>query len=104
MLAYLFNLEDITRNDLGSFNFEEAAVTENNSFESERLLQFFDNGTGLVFLDETNRGVKKEQSANDSEIDPVLKTCGENSSSLRELTLEFPFLPISKCRMLQPQV
>jgi len=89
LLAYLFNLEDITRNDLGSFNLEETAITENNSFESECLFQFVDNGTGLEFLDETNSGVKKEQSANDTKIYPILKTCGENGSSLRELTLEF---------------
>lgn len=107
MLAYLFNLEDIARNDFGSFNLEETAITENNGLESECLLQFVDNGTGLEFLDETNSGVKKEQSANDTEIHPILKTCGENSSSLRELTLEFSLLPIFsriKCRMLRPQV
>jgi hypothetical protein len=65
-------LEDITRNDLRSFNLEETTITENNSLQSESLLQFVDNGTGLEFLDETNCGVKKEQSANNAEIYPIL--------------------------------
>jgi hypothetical protein len=106
LLVYLFNLEDITRNNLGSFNLEEAAITKDNCLKSECLFQFVDNGSGLVFLDETNSRVKKEQSANDTEIYPILKTCGENGSSLRELMLEFFFSSnfFQKCRMLWPQV
>jgi len=93
-LIYLFNLEDVTRNDFWSFDLKETAITEHNGLQSECLLQFVDNGTGLEFLDETNSCVKQEQSANDTEIYPILKTCGENGSSLRELMLEFSFLPI----------
>jgi hypothetical protein len=58
--ADLFDLKDITRNDFGGFNFLQLAVTENSSLESKSLLQFFDNRTSLVFLDETDKGVKKE--------------------------------------------
>jgi hypothetical protein len=78
----LLNLEDITGNDLGSLDLLEGTVTENDSLESESLLQLVDNGTGLVFLEETDTGVKQEQSANDTEIDPILETGSENSSSL----------------------
>jgi hypothetical protein len=106
-LIYLFNLEDVTRNDFWSFDLKETAITENNGLQSECLLQFVDNGTGLEFLDETNSCVKQEQSANDTEIYPILKTRSENGSSLRGLMLEFSFLPISsttKCCMLWPQI
>jgi hypothetical protein len=80
--THLLNLEDITGNDLGSLDLLEGTVTENDSLESESLLQLVDNGTGLVFLEETDTGVKQEQSANDTEIDPILETGSENSSSL----------------------
>jgi hypothetical protein len=40
----------------------------------DSLLQFLDNGTSLVFLDETDDRVEKEQTADDTEIDPILKT------------------------------
>lgn len=84
--TYFLNLQDITRNDLGGLNLLEGAVTEDNSLESESFLQFVDDGTGLVFLDETNTGVEQQESANDTEIDPVLETGSQNSSSLNENT------------------
>ena len=52
------------------------SVTENNSLESEGLLQFVDNGTSLEFLDETNSSVEQKKTADDTEIDPVLETSG----------------------------
>lgn len=78
----LLNLQNITRDDLGSLNFLKGTVTENDSLESESLLEFFDNGTSLEFLNETNTGVEHEKTADDTEIDPVLKTGSQNSSSL----------------------
>lgn len=60
-------------------------ITENGSLKSESLLQFGDDGTGLVFLDETDEGVKQEKGANDTEIDPILKTGSKNGSSLSKL-------------------
>ena len=78
----LLNLEDITGNDLGGLNLLEGTVTEDDSLESEGLLQFFDDGTGLEFLDETDSGVEQEQGADDTEIDPVLETGSQNSGSL----------------------
>lgn len=38
----------------------------------------------MEFLNETDKGVEQEQSANDTEIDPVLETGGQNSSSLHD--------------------
>ena len=63
----LLNLEDITRNDLRSFNFLEGSITENNSLESKSLLQFVDNGASLEFLDKTDGSVEQQKSANDTD-------------------------------------
>jgi len=84
--TYFFALEDVTRNDFGSLNFDKLAITKNGGLESERLLQFFDNGTGLVFLDETDEGVEQQKSADDTKIDPILKTSSENSGSLQNIS------------------
>ena len=75
-------MKDITRNDLWGLDFEKTTITKNNGLESESLLQFIDNRTGLVFLEETNSSIEQEKSANDTKIDPVLKTSSKNSGSL----------------------
>jgi hypothetical protein len=80
----LLNLQDITRNDLRGLNLLEGAVTEDNSLESQSLLQFVDNGTGLVLLEETNAGVEQQKTANDTEIDPILETGSKDGSSLQK--------------------
>jgi hypothetical protein len=80
--THLLNLKDITGNDLRGINLEETTVTEHNSLESERLLELVDNGTSLEFLDETDRRVKQQKRADDTEIDPVLETRSKNGSSL----------------------
>lgn len=80
--THLLNLEDITGNDIRGVDLEETTVTENNSLESERLLELVDNGTGLVFLDETDSRVKQQKRADDTEIDPVLETRSKHGSSL----------------------
>lgn len=46
------------------------------------LLEFVDNRTGLEFLDETDRGVEEQQTADDTEIDPVLETSSHCKSKL----------------------
>jgi hypothetical protein len=38
------------------------------------LLEFVDDRAGLVFLDETNDSVEQEQTADNTEIDPMLET------------------------------
>lgn len=78
----LLNLEDITGNDEGSLNLLEGTVTEDDSLESESLLQLVDNGTSLELLDETDSGVKQKQTADDTEIDPILKTGSKDGGSL----------------------
>lgn len=72
----LLNLQDIARDNFGGLNLLEGTVTENDGLESESLFEFFDNGTSLEFLNETDKGVEQKQSADDTEIDPVLKTGG----------------------------
>lgn len=78
----LLDLEDITGNDERSLNLLEGTVTEDDSLESESLLQLVDNRTSLELLDETDSGVKQKQTANDTEIDPILETSSEDGSSL----------------------
>jgi len=78
-----FDLENVTGDDFGGFDFLELAVTEDGGLESERLLQFLDNGAGLVLLDEADGGVEQEQGANDTEIDPILKTGSKDGGGLK---------------------
>jgi hypothetical protein len=75
-------LENITRNDLWSLDLKETTVTEDNGLESQSLLQLIDNGTSLVFLDETDKGVEQEQRTDDTEIDPILETGSKNGGGL----------------------
>lgn len=82
----LLDLEDITGNDLGGFNLNKTTVAENDGLEGKSLFQFIDDRTGLEFLDETNTGVEQEETANDTEIDPILETGSKNSSSLSKGT------------------
>ena len=75
-------MQDVTGNDLWGLNLDELTITENSSLESESLLQFGNDRAGLIFLNETDSGVKQQQSANDTEVDPVLKTSSKNGCSL----------------------
>jgi hypothetical protein len=80
--THFFDLENVTRDNLRSFDFEETTVTENHSLQCKCLFQFVDDRTGLEFLDETDCSIEQQQGANDTEIDPILETSGEDSSSL----------------------
>ena len=80
----LLNLENITRDNHRSFDFKETSITEDDGLQCKGLLQFFDDRTGLEFLDETDTGVEQQESANDTEINPILETGGENGSSLEK--------------------
>ncbi|PTD13270.1 hypothetical protein FCULG_00004147 [Fusarium culmorum] len=77
----LFDLEDVTGNDFRGLDLLESAITEDNSLESKSFLELLDNGTSLVLLNEANTCVKKEKSANDTEINPVFKTSSKNGGS-----------------------
>lgn len=61
----------------------ETTTTENDGFESEGFLQLLDDRTGLEFLHKPNRGVEKQQSADNTEVDPIFETRGKDSSGLR---------------------
>ncbi|CAG9938832.1 unnamed protein product [Clonostachys rosea f. rosea IK726] len=80
----IINLEDITGNDLVGLNLLQGTITEDSGLESESLLEFVDDRTGLVFLEETNTGVKQQETANNTEINPIFETGSENSSGLDE--------------------
>lgn len=80
----LLNLENITGNDFRGLDLLEGAVTEDNSLQGKSLLQLVDNRTSLEFLNETNTSVKKQKTADDTEIDPVLKTGSKDGSSLHD--------------------
>src|SRR5271170_215030 len=54
-----FDLNDITWNDFGGFDFDEGTVSEGNGFKGKSLFQLFDNGTSLKFLDKTDCGVEE---------------------------------------------
>jgi len=64
----------------------KTTTTEDDSFKGEGFLQLVDDRTGLEFLDEPNRGVKKQQSADNTKVDPIFKTRSKDSSGLREKT------------------
>ncbi|CAI6098591.1 unnamed protein product [Clonostachys chloroleuca] len=80
----IINLKDITGNDLVGLNLLQGTITEDSGLESESLLEFVDDRTGLVFLEETNTGVKQQETANNTEINPIFETGSENSSGLHE--------------------
>ncbi|KAH3668244.1 hypothetical protein OGAPHI_001998 [Ogataea philodendri] len=78
----VLKLQDVTWNNVSCTNFNRVAVSDNSSRVSQSLFQFVDNRTGLVFLDETNTSVQHKQTTDNTEIDPVLKTSGQDSGSL----------------------
>ncbi|ROV95796.1 hypothetical protein VPNG_08757 [Cytospora leucostoma] len=80
----LLNLKNVTGNNLGGLELLQCTVAEDNSLQSQSLLEFVDNATSLEFLNETDTSVEQEQSADDTEIDPILKTSSQDSSSLHD--------------------
>lgn len=81
--SHLLDLEDITRDDIRGINLLEGTITENNSLEGESLLEFVDNGTGLEFLEETDACVEEQETADNTEIDPIFETGSKDGSSLK---------------------
>src|SRR5205823_6191705 len=81
---YLLYLEDITRNDLRGLNFSQTSIAQHNGLEREGLLQFIYDRTSLKLLDKANASVEQEQGADDTKINPILKTSREDSSSLTQ--------------------
>ena len=67
-------------------NLAEKTITEHHSLESQCLLQLIDDTSSLEFLDEADSGVEQEQGTDDTKINPILKTSGEEGSSLSDKT------------------
>jgi len=84
-VTYFFDLQDVTRNDLRCLDLLKPSITEDGSLQGKSLLEFFDDGTSLEFLNETDTSVKQEERANDTKVDPVLKPGGENGGSLSQV-------------------
>ncbi|GJD02139.1 hypothetical protein ColKHC_10964 [Colletotrichum higginsianum] len=84
----LLNLEDVTGDDFRGLNLLQGAITEDDGLESKSLLEFGNNlewgRSGLEFLDETDNSVEQQKTANNTEIDPILETSGEDGSSLHD--------------------
>jgi hypothetical protein len=83
----LINLDNVTGDDLVGLDLLECAIAENCGLQGKLLLEFFDNGTSLEFLEETDTGVEQEETTRDTESNPILETGGENSSSLERALL-----------------
>ena len=79
----LFDLQDVTGHDLRGFDFPKRAIAKYDGFKCESLFQFVHVGAGLEFLDETDTCVEQQQTANDTEIDPVGETSCKHSGSLQ---------------------
>lgn len=86
MVTCLFNLQDITRDNLRSLQFNQFAISTDHSLEGQCLLKLIDNRASLKLLYETDRGIKYKEGANNTEVDPILKTRSKNCSSLWEST------------------
>ena len=80
--THIFDLEDITGDDHGSFDLKEPTVTEDDGLERQSLLELVDDRPRLEFLDETDGGVEEEQGADDTKVHPILESGGEYGSGL----------------------
>ena len=81
--TYFLNLENVTWDDFRSLNLEEAAIAKDDGLQCKSFLQLVDDRTCLEFLDKSDSGVEEEKGANDTEINPILKTGREYGGSLR---------------------
>ena len=76
-VAYLDD-ENITRNEITGRDFLFLTISDDSCFECDISLKFSDDITSLLFLIPSNKGVEEQDSDNDTEIDPILKTSCEN--------------------------
>lgn len=91
VVSYLFDLQNVARNDIWSFDLEKTTITENDSLEGESLLQFVDDRASLELLDKTDSSVQQKQGADDPKIDPILETSSEHSGGLSQRLLSARF-------------
>ena len=81
----LLDDDDITRNDFAGKNSNLTAVTDNGSLHSNVTTERGDDIGGLLLLVPTDESVEQENTADDTEIDPVAETGGEQSSEFHDV-------------------
>lgn len=80
----LFNNDDVTGNKLTSENGLLLVVTNDGGLHGDITLERSDDIGSLLLLVPTDDGVEQQDTADDTEIDPILKTSGEKSSELHD--------------------
>lgn len=76
--------DDVTGDDFTGEDGDWAAVTNDSSLHGDVSLQTGDNVGSLLFLVPTDNSVKQENTADDTEINPVTKTSSEKSSNFHD--------------------
>lgn len=80
----LLDDNNVTGNELTSEDSLLLVVTDNSRLHGDVTLEGSDDIGGLLFLVPTDNGVKKKNTADDTEIDPILKTGGEKGSKFHD--------------------
>jgi hypothetical protein len=75
---------DITGNQFSRQDCLLDAITDSLRADSNVSLQTSDDICGLLFLVETDEGVEEQDSDDDGEIDPVVKTKSQQSSNFHD--------------------
>jgi hypothetical protein len=80
----LLDDDDITGNELSGENGLLLVVTDDDSLHGNVTLERGDDISGLLLLVPTDNGVEQQDTANDTEINPILETGSEKSSELHD--------------------
>lgn len=83
-LAFLDD-DDITRDDFAGENGLLTAVTDNGGLHGNVTTERSDDVGSLLFLVPTDESVEKKNTADDTEIDPIAETGGEQGSNLHDV-------------------
>jgi hypothetical protein len=81
----LLNDDNITRNDFAGKNSNLTAVTDDSGLHSDVTTERGDDVGSLLLLVPTDESVKQENTADDTEIDPIAETGGEQSSEFHDV-------------------
>jgi hypothetical protein len=82
VVRYLLDSDYISRHDLRGVNFIELSFAADDCLESKCFLKLIDNGPGLKFLNKAHRCVEQKKRTYDTEIHPISKPGGQDSSTL----------------------
>lgn len=80
------NDDNVTGDDLASLDLLFLTITNDGCLHGNVTLEFCDNISSLFFLVPTNDGVEHKNGDNDTEIDPITKTGGEEDSKFHDCT------------------